>query len=73
MKKKTAIRCGSSYTELCVAAGMCRVVGCKRAHDMMWEPLMNKHGVEVPVCLFHFKRKLWWYCGQVFDHSEDGA
>jgi hypothetical protein len=50
----------------------CRVLGCNRDAEIMWEPLMNKHGAEVPVCMFHFRRKLCWYRGTIFDHTEDG-
>jgi hypothetical protein len=25
---------------------------------------------DLPVCEFHFKRRLWWYKGSVFDRDE---
>lgn len=28
----------------------CRVTGCKRDAEIAWDPLMNLHGAEVPVC-----------------------
>ena len=53
-------------------AEKCRVVGCKRDADAAWEPGMGRHGTTVPVCEFHYWRKLWWYKGVIFDHTEDG-
>jgi hypothetical protein len=32
---------------------------------------MHRHGAEVPVCWFHFQRRLWWYWGAVYDHSKE--
>jgi hypothetical protein len=49
----------------------CRVRGCKRDADVLWEPLMNLHGAEVPVCLHHFRHRLWWYRGWIFDRDEE--
>jgi len=48
----------------------CRVIGCKKVAETTREPLMNKHGAEVPVCRFHLSRKSWWYRDGVYDHTE---
>lgn len=37
----------------------CRVIGFKRDAEKMWEPLMHRHGAEVPVCWFHFRPTRW--------------
>ncbi len=37
----------------------CLVIGCKREAETTWEPLMNLHGAEVPVCWHHFGLRLW--------------
>jgi hypothetical protein len=47
----------------------CLVLNCKRDADRMWQPDM--HGKpEVPVCEHHYRRKLWWYKGWIFDKEE---
>jgi hypothetical protein len=48
----------------------CLVIGCHRDAEIMWEPI-HKHGTEVPVCWFHFRRRLWWYRGAIYDHTEE--
>jgi hypothetical protein len=50
---------------------LCRVIGCKRVAETTWEPLMHLHGAEVPVCLHHYKLRLWWYRGWVFCRDEE--
>jgi hypothetical protein len=42
---------------------------CKRPTHGMWETM--KHGIFVPVCKFHYLRKLWWYKGAIYDHTEE--
>jgi hypothetical protein len=50
----------------------CRVRGCKRPADMQWEPGMGtKYGMTVPVCLHHFKLRLWWHRGWIFCKDEE--
>ena len=50
----------------------CCVRGCKRVAETTWEPGMGtKYGMTVPVCWFHFRRKLWWYKGMIFDRTEE--
>jgi hypothetical protein len=46
------------------------VIGCKRDAGTTWEPI-HMHGTEVPVCWFHFRRRLLWYRGAVYDHTEE--
>ena len=48
----------------------CLVIGCKRPSEEMWVPMMAGKP-EIPVCRFHFRRKLWWYKGAIYDHTEE--
>ena len=49
----------------------CRVYRCKNPAEIRWEPGMGKHGLTVPVCWYHFKRRLWWFKGWVYDRDEE--
>ena len=31
----------------------------------------KKHGMTVPVCMHHFKSRLWWYRGWIFCRDEE--
>jgi hypothetical protein len=46
----------------------CRVRGCTRDAETKWSLMDGKP--EVPLCWYHFKRRLWWYKGQIFDLDE---
>jgi len=49
--------------------GKCYVWRCgARATDIAMNPMAGKP--DFPVCEFHFKRRLWWYKGSVFDRDE---
>jgi hypothetical protein len=48
----------------------CRVVGCKRPAETWWVPMMFGKP-SIPVCNFHDGRKLWWYKGAIYDHTEE--
>lgn len=47
----------------------CMVLGCKRPAEKMWTPDMDGKP-DVPVCLHHFKSRLWWYKGWIFCKDE---
>jgi hypothetical protein len=64
--KTTAIQCGTEFTG---ENRICRVIGCHRPTWSMWETM--KHGLYVPVCQFHYSRKLWWFKGGLYDHTEE--
>jgi hypothetical protein len=49
----------------------CRVRGCRRVAEVQWEPGMGKYGMTVPVCMHHFKSRLWWYRGWIFCRDEE--
>jgi hypothetical protein len=49
----------------------CLVIGCKRDAERLWEPDMRP-GILIPVCLRHFKSRLWWYRGWIFCRDEEG-
>jgi hypothetical protein len=48
----------------------CLVLNCKRVAETTWEPDMRS-GILIPVCLFHYSRKLWWYKGTIFCRDEE--
>jgi len=49
----------------------CLVINCKRPAERLWQPDMSGKP-EVPVSLHHFFcRKLWWYKGAIYDHTEE--
>jgi hypothetical protein len=53
----------------------CHVRGCKREAAHEWESWMStpdKRRV-APVCDFHYRRRLWWYKGWIFDRDEEGG
>lgn len=51
---------------------LCRVIGCKRPSETTWWTDMGR-GHDIPVCLFHARRRLWWYRGWIFDRDEEGG
>jgi hypothetical protein len=48
----------------------CLVYRCKRPVERLWWTDMAG-GHELPVCSFHYWRRLWWYRGCVFDRDEE--
>ena len=48
----------------------CLVMKCKRPAEKLWWTDMC-HGHEIPVCAFHYSRRLWWYRGCIFDRDEE--
>ena len=52
------------------ACKRCLVVGCKRASEKMWTPMMSGK-LNIPVCLFHYSQKLWWHKGTIFCRDEE--
>ena len=38
--------------------------------EKMWMPMMSGKP-DIPVCGFHYRRRLWWYRGWVFDRDEE--
>jgi hypothetical protein len=47
----------------------CFVLNCKRQAEQLWQPDMIGKPSR-PVCEYHQKRRLWWYCGRIFDRDE---
>jgi hypothetical protein len=48
----------------------CLVHGCKRPFAKMW--MTDMHGKpDIPVCAYHFGRRLWWYKGWIFCRDEE--
>jgi hypothetical protein len=48
----------------------CLVIGCKRPSEKLWwTDMCHRH--EIPVCGYHYSRRLWRYRGWVFDRDEE--
>ena len=45
----------------------CCVRGCKRDAETTWENFKRQ---QIPVCLYHSRRRLWFYRGWTFDRDE---
>jgi hypothetical protein len=48
----------------------CMVAHCKRPSETTWRTEMAG-GHDIPVCLYHACRRLWWHRGVIYDHTKE--